>query len=315
MAKKTLEELNLIDNFLFALLMTDTDVNEAFARKMVKQILGKEIGNVRVIPQKVIYGADTMYHGARLDVYIEESAECGKGEETTDIVEEAVYDIELEQNENKLAVRALPRRVRFYHAKIDAEALKTGESYDMLKKVYVIFIMPFDPFGCDRMIYTIKNCCVEEPELPYEDGATTLFLYTRGKVGVVPDGLREFLRFFEDTKEENAVNKDLMDMEEMVRHVKRNRKAGANYMKFYEEQEMIRREEHEAGLREGQVRHLVSLVIKKLRRAWSPDRIAEELEEDPAVIARICKVAAGFAPDYDEEKICADVLKEFQMNF
>ena len=35
----------------------------------------------------------------------------------------------------------------------------------MLKKVYVIFIMPFDPFGCDRMIYTIKNCCVEEPEL------------------------------------------------------------------------------------------------------------------------------------------------------
>lgn len=90
----------------------------------------------------------------------------------------------------------------------------------------------------------------------------------------MPDGLREFLRFFEDTKEENAVNKDLMDMEEMVRHVKRNRKAGANYMKFY-----------------------------------------EELEEDPAVIARICKVAAGFAPDYDEEKICADVLKEFQMNF
>ena len=62
------------------------------------------------------------------------------------------YDIEPEQNENKLAVRALPGRVRFYHAKIDAEALKTGESYDMLKKVYVIFIMPFDPFGCDRMI-------------------------------------------------------------------------------------------------------------------------------------------------------------------
>ena len=43
--------------------------------------------------------------------------------------------------------------------------------------------------------------------------------------------------------------------------------------------------------------------------------IAEELEEDPAVIDRICKAAAGFAPDYDEEKICADVLKEFQMNF
>lgn len=65
-------------------------------------------------------GADTMYHGARLDVYIEESAEGGKGEGATDIVEEAVYDIEPEQNENKLAVRALPGRIRFYHAKIDA---------------------------------------------------------------------------------------------------------------------------------------------------------------------------------------------------
>ena len=63
-----------------------------------------------------------------------------------------------------MIVNALPKRVRFYHAKIDAETLKSGEDYGMLKKVYVIFIMLFDPFGLNRMVYTIKNSCVEEPE-------------------------------------------------------------------------------------------------------------------------------------------------------
>ena len=150
MARKTLEELNLIDNFLFGLMMNNPEVNEAFARKIVKVILGKQIERIRVVPQKVFYGTDTAYHGARLDVYIEEE---NKGqEEGSDIVEESIFDIEPEKKNDKVIVEALPKRVRFYHAKIDAEALKTGEDYGMLKKVYVIFIMPFDPFGLNRMI-------------------------------------------------------------------------------------------------------------------------------------------------------------------
>ena len=92
-----------------------------------------------------------------------------------------------------MIVNALPKRVRFYRAKIDAETLKSGDDYGMLKKVYVIFIMPFDPFGLNHMVYTIKNSCVEEPEMPYDDGATTIFLYTKGKVGVPSGELEAFL--------------------------------------------------------------------------------------------------------------------------
>ena len=65
---------------------------------------------------------------------------------------------------------------RFYHAKIDADSLASGEDYGKLKNVIVIFICPYDPFQLNRMVYTIKSCCVEEPGLVYEDGARTIFL-------------------------------------------------------------------------------------------------------------------------------------------
>ena len=306
MVRKTLEELNLIDNFLFGLMMNNPEVNEAFTRKIVKVILGKQIERIRVVPQKVFYGTDTAYHGARLDVYIEEE---NKGqEEGSDIVEESIFDIEPEKKNDKVIVEALPKRVRFYHAKIDAEALKTGEDYGMLKKVYVIFIMPFDPFGLNRMIYTIKNSCIEEPEMPYDDGATTIFLYTKGRVGVPSGELEAFLKFFEKTREENVVNEDLREIENMVNHVKKDRKAGIDYMKYYEEQAMIRRMGISRGLEIGRVEVVVSQIMKKLRKGYSPEQISEALEEDLENVQEICEVAQKYAPDYNEAEICREIL-------
>ena len=61
----------------------------------------------------------------------------------------------------------------------------------------MIFITTYDPFDRDRMVYTIRNCCVEEPDLPYEDGAETLFLYTKGTKGDPPQELRELLQYEE----------------------------------------------------------------------------------------------------------------------
>lgn len=284
--------------------MTNPEANETFARKIVKVILGKQIERIRVVPQKIFYGTDTAYHGARLDVYIVEENKEWEG--SSDIVEESIFVIEPEKKNDKVIVEALPKRVRFYHAKIDAEALKTGGDYGMLKKVYVIFIMPFDPFGLNRMVYTIKNSCVEEPEMPYDDGATTIFLYTKGKVGVPSRELEAFLRFFEKTKEENVVNEDLQEIENMVNRVKKDRKAGIDYMKYYEEQAMIKRE----GIKEGQLSLLISIVIKKMRKLETTEQIAEELEENLALIQRICEIARKYAPNYEEAAICKEMLKD-----
>lgn len=80
-------------------------------------------------------------------------------------------------------VRKLKELNWFYHAKIDAKGLKAGEGYHKLNNVAIILIMSLDPFEWDRMVYTIRNTCVEEPEMPYDNGAFTMFLYTKGKRG------------------------------------------------------------------------------------------------------------------------------------
>ena len=234
MQKKKLEDLNLIDDFLFFTMMNDEVVGEEFGRYLLEIIFDRKFGKLKIVPQKVYYGTDTDKHGVRLDVYMEETIDNGSLLEGS-----AIYDIEPESMEKKSEKDNLPKRVRFYHSKIDSSCLGSGVDYKMLKKVIVVMIMPFDPFGCDHMIYTIRNTCLEVPELPYDDGAKTMFLYTRGTKGNPTEGLREFLRYVEDTKKENAKSDTLKAIHHMVEAVKRTPEVSKSYMKIYEKERML----------------------------------------------------------------------------
>ena len=57
------------------------------------------------------------------------------------------------------------------------------------------------------------------------------------------------------------------------------------------------------GLTEGSTKKLIELVCKKLSKGKSSQIIAEELEEDPDVIEKICHAAELFTPDYDVDAI------------
>ena len=114
----------------------------------------------------------------------------------------------------------------------------------------MIFITPFDPFDRNRMVYTIRNMCEEVPDLPYDDGARTLFLYTRGTEGNPPEELRQFLHYMEQTDEENAVNDTLRKVDEMVNIVKQDKEVGNSYMKVWEREEQCREEGREEGRKE-----------------------------------------------------------------
>lgn len=50
----------------------DEEYGEAFARILLRTVLGKPIRNVKIVPQKSIPGIDIDKHGIRLDAYIEE---------------------------------------------------------------------------------------------------------------------------------------------------------------------------------------------------------------------------------------------------
>ena len=104
----------------------------------------------------------------------------------------------------------------------------------------IIFIMPEDPLREGRMIYTVRSMCEESPELPYDDGARTLYLYTRGTKGDLPEALRQLLRYMEQSTEENAVNDSLRQLHHMVETVKRDGEVALTYMKSWDREERIR---------------------------------------------------------------------------
>lgn len=229
--RKKLEELNLLDDFLFNAMMTYPEMGEKFTRKILKLLFNREFRNLKVIAQKSYGGLNTDLRGARLDVYVEsdDSAEIDASEDVS------VYDLEPDKNDKAKYIAAFPQRIRFYHAIIDSRSLKSGEDFGKLKRVYVIFICNYDPFGCDRVKYTIRNMCVEEPEMPYDDGAQTTVLYTKGtKDDDISEELRQFLNYMENTTQTNAVNDTLKAIQKMVDIVKRDGEVSLSYMKGFE---------------------------------------------------------------------------------
>jgi predicted transposase/invertase (TIGR01784 family) len=300
MQRRKLEDLNLLDDFLFTSMVTYPGIGEAFSRELLQIIFQRKFGKLKVLPQKIYPGTDIDRHGARLDVVLED-------EDVQNPDGASIIDVEPDRNDGEKAIRSLPKRVRFYHAKIDAGSLKSGEQYGALKNVIIILITPYDPFDRDRMVYTIQNRCVEEPEMPYDDGAKTIFLYSRGTKGNPPEELRQFLEFMEHTEDSYARTPTLRNILNMVDTVKRDSEVSVEYMKIFEREAMLvdmgRDEGLSEGILKGEEYKLIRQVCRKLIKGKSIPEIAEDLEEDEDVIRDICLDAKEFAPEYDADKI------------
>ena len=289
--RKKLEELNLLDDFLFNAMMTYPEMGEEFTRKILKLLFNKEFRNLKVIAQKSYGGLNTDLRGARLDVYVEsdDSAEIDAAEDTS------IYDLEPDKNDKAKYVAAFPQRIRFYHAIIDSRSLKSGEDFGKLKRVYVIFICNYDPFGYDRVKYTIRNMCVEEPEMPYDDGAQTTILYTKGtKDDNISEELRQFLNYMENTTQTNAVNDTLKDIQKMVDIVKRDGEVSLSYMKGFERDTMMYEKGQEAERQNTE---------RERQRADSAEKARDEAE-NARIIAEEEKVKA--------QKAAAEALKRVE---
>lgn len=133
---RPLAELDLLDDFLFNALLAYPEYGRRFCRKFLKILFGREFKNLNIVTQKSYGGRDTGLHGARLDVYIEEGDEV----EIDSSNVSTIYDIEPDKNNKRKDIDFIAQRTRFYHAIIDSRSLKSGQSYDKLKKVFVIFV-------------------------------------------------------------------------------------------------------------------------------------------------------------------------------
>ncbi len=195
------------------------------ARTIVKRVTGHELKEFKLENQKQFLGTDLKKRGIRMDLWVRETDD---GLRDKPVVR--LYDIEPNAYHDHL-----PKRSRFYQAKADAKELPSGTKFEMLPELIMIWILPYDPFGDDRMLYTVKNMVVENNELVYNDGVLKLFLYTKGEKGG-SDELKALLKYFEETTQDNAVDADLKEIQEIVGTIKHSKKAEDRYMTL---QEMI----------------------------------------------------------------------------
>ena len=291
--RKKLEELNLLDDFLFNAMMTYPEIGEKFTRKILKLLFNRDFRNLKVIAQKSYRGLNTDLRGARLDVYVEcdDSAEIDASEDAS------IYDLEPDKNDKAKYIAAFPQRIRFYHAIIDSRSLKSGEDFGKLKRVYVIFICNYDPFSYDRVKYTIRNMCVEEPEMPYDDGAQTTVLYTKGtKDDDISEELRQFLNYMENTTQTNAVNDTLKDIQKMVDIVKRDGEVSLSYMKGFERDTIMYEKGQEAERKN---------IERERQRADSAEKARDEAKKEREEAENVRDSAEKARMIAEEEKIKA----------
>lgn len=260
--KKSLQDLTLLDRFLFAEVMEDPKTFE----NILSIILGEDI-SIKGRPQTEHENRTSpLKRQVRLDVWAEDETY-------------AVYNIEAQKKNTK----NLPHRSRFYQALIDSKLLDPGEvDFSNMKDCYSIIIAPFDLFGRGLYQYTFQMTCAETGQ-PLEDGATRIFLNTHGKNSedISPE-LKELLYYMEHTTEEISCSTSrLQEIKNHVNIVKSSEEIGVKYMQEWEEKILEKRKARAEGRAEGETFRLIQLIKKKIQKSKSFIQISDELEEEP----------------------------------
>lgn len=216
--KKSLDELTLLDRFLFDEAME----NPENLKILLDIILGEDIV-LKFLPQtEKELRKDSIKRMAKVDVWAMD-------------INDTVYDTEV-QKEN---TGNLPMRSRYYQSMLDSSRLKPGDTdFNNLGKVFVIIIMPFDLFGQGKYMYTFRNACEEVPGLELKDGAARIFLNTRGtNENEVSKELVSLLHFMEYTNDMKLEISDerLCRLQRNVKSIQQNPEVSVKFMQLWEE--------------------------------------------------------------------------------
>ena len=243
---KTLEELNVIDDFLFREIMADEVSGLKVCRMILETVLKRKIGDISFTAQKAVPGVSESKHGIIMDAYITESTD-GKGADIR------VFDIEPENKASQK--KSLPKRGRYYADLIDVHLLNSGTDYDKLPELVIIFILPYDPFGENAMYYEAGTTLKTHPQKEYDDGIRRIYLYTEGEMpeNASPEDikLKNLLKYIGNSIKENVTDDETGLLDEIVTDTKSREDVGIRYMKSWEWEKEIRKEARQEGRDEG----------------------------------------------------------------
>lgn len=272
---KTLQELNLTDDFLFDVATEELENCKA----IIELTTGLSLKSLKwKSGQKVIHNLPGK-RGVRLD-FIAES-EDGR-----------IFDVEM-QNRNE---GNIPKRTRFYQALIDAPILKSGErGFDKMNPLYIIIICNYDPYGKKKYCYTFDNQCKEVPGLRLGDEVTKLLLSTKGEnKEEVSKELVDFLHYVTESNENglpDECDERLKRLHESIREIKASADMEVEYMKMEERERIIRDEGKQIGIINGKIESVLELLEDK---GEVPEKVKAEIfaETDPEVLKKWLRLAA-----------------------
>ena len=256
-AKKRWSDATIRDNFVFSKTM---EMYSDLCRQLLEFILNFKIRGINYPEREKTVEACIDGKGIRLDVYVEDDKKRS-------------FDVEMQLTDSD----NLAKRMRYYQGLIDIDKLKRGQHYGTLGESFIIFVCTFDCFKLGRYIYTFQERCAENPNLLLNDGATKVFLNTKGTVGDVLPDLKAFLDYVESGI---VSGKFVEKLDAAVKSIKRNKKVRHDFMTLQmalleermEGEERGRAQGLELGRNEGRE----AVAVKLIRRG----RPFEEIHED-----------------------------------
>ena len=265
---KTLKELNLEDDFLFAKVMTDKEICKEFLEKLLEV----EIEKIEMPENQKTIDLLLESKGIRLDIYV-------KDENNT------VYNIEMQRGKHK----NIPKRLRYYQGNIDLDLINKGEDYKKLSKSYIIFICTFDLFNKGRHKYSFETVCKEDNSIKLEDDSNKIILNTKGVMNDINNEIIEFLKYVEHSDSKTAEESKgtlVKNIHKKVVEVKSNGNVEVEFMTLLErDREKIeegRKEGREEGIKEGREEG-IEIAKKVFKLLNSGESITN--------IAKICKIS------------------------
>ena len=253
---KSFDELTFQDNFIFQKVM----LKKYICKAVLERLLDVSIKDIVYIHEEKNLDVRWDTKSVRLDVFVNDD----KG---------TVFNIEMQTSKD---MEELVKRTRFYQSILDMYHIQKGQKYTTLNDSYVIFICTFPVFTGNRHKYTFRNVCIEDYDIALNDGATKLFLSTKGTQNDVSKPLQAFLDYIDG---QEATDELLRDIDDAVHEVK--------HCEAWKEEYSMLSMDHYKYWKEGVAEGKAEVVIQMLRKQLSLEMIAEvtnfTLEEVKAI--------------------------------
>ena len=258
---KSVEDLTLLDDFLFCKLMEDKEE----CMHLLKIITGKNIKNIEYVDTQKTFDLIYKAKGVRLDVFVQD--------------EDTIYNIEMQVSKDK----DLAKRTRYYRSMMDMDTMIKGSKYNKLPESIIIVISPFDYIGKNLPMYEFKSYCKQNKDIKLNDGTKTIFLNLKADLNNLKnEDLKAFCKYLNGEK----VNNNFVDrIDEKVNIIKSKERFKVSYMKWLEMMEdkwLEGREEGieiglEKGLQQGRQEGIQMQINSLIRFNVSKENIIQEL--------------------------------------